>query len=159
MRPGKLKAFIALPFRDKLFFLDAVLLLSISKMVVLTLPFKKVAPYLGTVNGPIDERLDSLQSAKAERVKLFVQMAAGNVPFKSVCLDQAMAAMLLLRRFKIPSNLCLGVKPNDKERKLDAHAWVECGGQILVGGRRSLQYKKVAHFANSPKQAISYTGL
>lgn len=159
MKAGKLKTFIALPLRDKLFFLDAVLLLSISKMVVLTLPFKKVAPYLGKVNSPIDNRLDSLQTAKAERVKLFVQMAAGNVPFKSVCLDQAMAGMLLLRRFKIPSNLCLGVKRNDKEQKLDAHAWIECGGRILIGGQRSLQYTKVAHFANSPKQAISYTGL
>jgi len=151
MRFSKLKTFMELPFRDKLFFLDTVLLLSISKLVIFTVPFKKVAPYLGKVNGTIEDTIDTRQTDKAERVKLFVNMAAGNVPFKSVCLDQAMAGMLLLRRFKIPSNLCLGVKRNEKEQKLDAHAWIECGGRILIGGQRSLQYNKVAHFTNSPK--------
>ncbi len=151
MRISKLQTFWDLPFRDKFFFLDAVLLLSISKLVVLTVPFKKVAPHLGKVNGEVNYELDSIQLQKADRIKLFINMAAGNVPFRSVCLDQAMAGMLLLRRFRIPSNLCLGVKRNEAEKKLDAHAWIECGGRILIGGQRSLQYNKVAHFTNNPR--------
>ena len=151
MRISKLQTFWELPFRDKLFFLHAVLLLSVSKIVVLTIPFKKVAPHLGKVNGETNNELDNIQLQKPNRIKLFINMAAGNVPFQSVCLDQAMAGMLLLRRFRIPSHLCLGVKRNEKEKKLDAHAWIECGGRILIGGQRSLQYNKVAHFTNSPK--------
>jgi len=49
----------------------------------------------------------------------------------AVCLPRALAAQAMLRRRGIASRLCLGVARED--RSLSAHAWVEIGGQVIVG--------------------------
>lgn len=145
----KLNKFFKLNFRDKLFFLETVFFLSLSKLVILFIPLKKVAPYLGKVNGNIRDELLPAEMEKANRIKLYIYMAGGNLPWNSVCLDQAMACMILLGKKKIPCSLYLGVKKNEAKKKLDAHAWVMCGDKILMGGERSRQYNVVAWFANA----------
>lgn len=146
---SKLERFTALRLCDKILLLHTLLVLAFAKMVILFIPLKKIAPRLGELNGTTAVSLTQQQLQQAERVKHFILMVSGNVPWNSVCLDQALAAMLLLRRYKIPCRLCLGVKKNEAQKKLDAHAWIECDDTILVGGIRSRLYTKVAHFANS----------
>jgi hypothetical protein len=48
------------------------------------------------------------------------------------CLTQALALMLLLRRHGYPAELRIGVRPCDDAR-LDAHAWIESEGRVLIG--------------------------
>lgn len=149
MRFSKLNKFMELKFADKLFFIRVLALLSFSKLVVLFVPLKRVAPYLGKVNGDTRKELQPRELEAADRIKLFIYMVGGNLPWASVCLDQAMACMILLGSKNIPCSLYLGVKKNLAEKKLDAHAWVVCGDKILVGGERSRQYSVVAWFANA----------
>jgi hypothetical protein len=144
----KLERFTALSFKDKVFFLQVFLLLSFSKLVILLVPFRKVAPHLGMVNGNINSNISPADQEAADRVKLFIYMVGGNLPWASVCLDQAMTCMILLNKRKIPGGMYLGVKKNELEKKLDAHAWVLCGGNILIGGERSRNYQVAAWFAN-----------
>ena len=48
------------------------------------------------------------------------------------CLTQALAVQFLYRRAGCPARLCIGVaKEGDR---LVAHAWVECGEQVVIGG-------------------------
>jgi hypothetical protein len=144
---SKLNKFVKLPFSEKLSFAEAVLLLFSAKIMVYLIPFRKIAPYLGNVNGVYRTELTEHERTQANKVKLFIYMAAGNVSVKSVCLDQALACMVMLRRKKIPCSVYFGVKKNESEKKLAAHAWVVCGNEILVGGMRSNQYTPVAYFS------------
>lgn len=143
----KARVFNGLPFRDKLFFLRVVMLLSFSKLVILFIPLKRIAPHLGRLNENIRIELTPKETKIADRVKLFIYMAGSNVPWRSVCLDQALTCMLLLNRYKIPCSLYLGVRKNEALKKLDAHAWVVAGKEILVGGERSRKYHVVAWFS------------
>jgi hypothetical protein len=49
----------------------------------------------------------------------------------AVCLPQALAAQAMLRRRGVASKLCLGVMR--ESGALAAHAWVEIGGNIIIG--------------------------
>lgn len=149
MKLSKLNKLMKLSFRDKLFFLETLFLLSFSKLVILFVPLKKVAPYLGKVNGDIRNQLLPAEIEAANKIKLFIYMVGGNLPWPSVCLDQAMTCMVLLNKKNIPCSLYLGVKKNEAEKKMDAHAWVMCGDKILIGGERSRQYSVVAWFAKA----------
>jgi len=51
-------------------------------------------------------------------------MYAGRVPWRAKCLEQALAAKMMLRRRKIANELYLGVK--QEENKMLAHAWLQC---------------------------------
>ena len=56
------------------------------------------------------------------------------VPWKSVCLDKALAAQRMLSSRKIDGILYLGVaKKDDQSTGLKAHAWVRCGEQFITG--------------------------
>ena len=52
-------------------------------------------------------------------------------------MTRALALMLLLRRRGYPAELRIGVRPSGEDR-LDAHAWVEGEGRILIGQIASL---------------------
>jgi hypothetical protein len=60
-----------------------------------------------------------------------VRHAAAGLRPKNACLPCALAAQFMLRRRGIGSRLCLGVRQS--EGKLAAHAWIELGGQIVIG--------------------------
>ncbi len=50
--------------------------------------------------------------------------AARHVPFKAVCLPQAMAARIMLRRRDVPSVLHFGAAKG-RNKQIDAHAWLD----------------------------------
>lgn len=144
---SKARKFLSLSFTDKLFFIKVLSILLFSKLIVLLFPFRKVMPYLGQLNANFRESLSSAEQQRADRIRHFMFMVSNNVKWNSVCLDQAMAATILLNKAKVPNCMCFGVRKNEKAGKLDAHAWVLCGGTILIGGQRSISYTEVARFS------------
>jgi hypothetical protein len=54
-------------------------------------------------------------------------------PFRASCLVQGLALVMLLAIVRIPARLVVGVSTPDR-KDLRAHAWVECGGKIVLGG-------------------------
>lgn len=60
------------------------------------------------------------------------------------CLPRAIAAQWMLRRRRIAATLVIGAArhPGD-ERRIDFHAWVEHGGQIVVGDLKMEQFAPV----------------
>jgi hypothetical protein len=59
-----------------------------------------------------------------------VRLASHYVP-RATCLTQALTAQMLLNWAGIEAKTLIGVRRNEK---FEAHAWVECGGRVLVGG-------------------------
>ena len=60
---------------------------------------------------------------------------AARTPFSATCLEQAVALVLLLTIARVPSNLVIGVARSDAAFR--AHAWVESGGVVVLGGAQA----------------------
>jgi hypothetical protein len=52
---------------------------------------------------------------------------------RATCLTQALATMILLGQEGHHSRMFIGVSRGEGQR-MDAHAWVECSGEVIVGG-------------------------
>lgn len=75
-------------------------------------------------------------SATAGAVAWAVTAAARRLPGCDTCLVKALTAEVMLRRRKLPSTFRLGVRPAGGT--LVAHAWVESGGDVVLGALADL---------------------
>lgn len=121
----KLGRFLHMSHGRRLLLLEAALLLGGARLVLLTVPFGRVARWLQ--RGPDSGHPDA---ATVRAVRDAVTVAARTVPWNAVCLPQAMAAKAMLARRGHGSALHLGAKA---EGGLAAHAWLVAGGEIVVG--------------------------
>ena len=72
------------------------------------------------------------ENASAERIAWAVRTAARYLP-GSACLAQALAADALMERHGHASSLRIGVARTEAGG-LEAHAWVESEGRVVIGG-------------------------
>ena len=71
-----------------------------------------------------------------DRVAWAVDAAGRHILGDKACLTQALTGQLLFRRRGYPAHLRIGViKAGDG--KLEAHAWLESRGRVMVGGPES----------------------
>jgi hypothetical protein len=77
-----------------------------------------------------------LDGALADEVVWAVERAGRRIPGPTTCLTRALTVQALLALHGHPSRLHIGVAQGP-ETGLEAHAWIECDGRIVVGGSRS----------------------
>jgi hypothetical protein len=142
----KLRTLGKLSWYQRRLWLEAWLWLGLARSLVLAVPFKYIAPYLGTHGAESSLILSEETATVAGHVSRAVRSAARNTPWNSNCLAQAIAAKRMLQHRSINSTLYLGVKKDDAGN-LAAHAWVRCGEFWLTGGRGELEYTVVSTFA------------
>ena len=112
---------------DRILVCEAILTLALARLIVLTVPFRYVAPWLS--RGPGTNAIDQ---ALLLRVRQAVTVTGRNVPWNADCLPQAMAAKAMLARRGCGSSFHLGAD-FDAQGKIIAHAWLVAGGTIVVG--------------------------
>ena len=78
--------------------------------------------------------IDRYTSQIVRAVRAVARRFLGDKP----CLPQALAVKYLLARAGKASDLRIGVIKN-AENNLDAHAWLEVDGDVIIGGRRMSQ--------------------
>jgi hypothetical protein len=76
--------------------------------------------------------------AVVDRIAWAVTVAGRYVP-RATCLIQAVTAYLLLNQAGIPARAQIGVRRDSEDRFL-AHAWVESGGRVILGGRDAIGF-------------------
>ncbi len=76
--------------------------------------------------------LHGADRARAQGVGWAVRSVAHWMPFRALCLQQALAADAMLRRRGLPSVLTFGVR-QDEDGGFYAHAWVDAGGVRVTG--------------------------
>lgn len=110
-----------------------------ARVRIAALPFRKIAPGLGEFVPPTDPRIASARApAVADQARVAAQVgwavtrAARHVPFKAVCLPQAMAAHAMLKRRGIASAVHFGAR-RSAEKPIDAHAWLDAAGVEVTG--------------------------
>ena len=140
----KLVKFVRLPAPDRALLLEAVSALVTAGVLLRLMRFSRLAARLGRHMAESPERSDAASTDLALRIRWAVETSARHLPWKPVCLPQAVAAQWMLRRRRIASTLYLGVNPAEG---LDAHAWVRAGTVIVTGGPRQEQFAVVSSFA------------
>ena len=108
---------------------EAVVSLGVARVVILLVPFRRIARRL---ERRPRGRLAVPDPGLAASVRRAVTTAARHVPWNAVCLPQAMAAKSMLARRGCASTLHLGVARKGAD-DLMAHAWLEAGNAIVVG--------------------------
>jgi hypothetical protein len=109
--------------------LEAWSLVVLSRLSLWTLPKRTVKRAL-SASSPTPGS-DAPQES-IEQLMWAVSAAARRVP-RASCLTQAIAATTLLARHGHRSTLRLGVR-KDEQNRLHAHAWVESGERVVLGG-------------------------
>ena len=133
----KLRRFGELSLADKWLLLRAVFWLAVARVWLLVTPFRHVA-----------RRLSDKSEHKVadpvllQRIGYAVSAAGANVPWRSDCFPQAIAARALLRSFGYSSIIHLGVEKPDTDA-LAGHAWLTCEDTVVTGGADLDRYTEV----------------
>ena len=121
-------------------------------MALIFVPFPRLAQHLGTFVPPSDPRVAQAanavpqdQTQLAEEIGWAVTRAARYVPFKAVCLPQAMAARVMLKRRGVKSVMHFGAAKGT-EKPLDAHAWLDAAGVEVTGYPVAKNFAEIACF-------------
>jgi hypothetical protein len=133
----KLRRFAEMGSSDKRLFLCAVCWLAVARAWIAVVSFPKLAESLNSEEGYSEADPELL-----ERIRFAVGAAAGNVPWRSDCFLQAIAAHKLLQRHGLASSIHLGVQKEDKQQLL-AHAWLTCGDTVVTGGQDLDRYAEI----------------
>ncbi|HEY1979763.1 MAG TPA: lasso peptide biosynthesis B2 protein [Xanthobacteraceae bacterium] len=131
---------------------EAAAYLFAARLALIFIPFPRLARRLGTFVPPTDPRALRTKTVSADgQVRLAedigwaVTRAARYLPFKAVCLPQAMAARVMLTRRGIESVMHFGAaKGTDKP--LDAHAWLDAAGVEVTGYPVTENFAEIACF-------------
>jgi len=110
--------------------LEACLALCVASLAVRLLPSATTTRLLGRPS-PASVQERSMPGPRAARVGRAVERVASVLPWKPVCLPQAVAVRFMLHRRRIPCRCHLGVVQSSPAL---AHAWVTVAGSVVQGG-------------------------
>ncbi len=117
---------------------EASLLLGVSRLLVLFVPFGRWRKSLGVISAQPEQSgssapVDAPTQIRARAIGRQVTRAAHKVPFRAVCLPQAMAARWMLARRGIETQLYIGARRGDEGKAYAFHAWLMLGEDCLTG--------------------------
>src|SRR5215203_6202030 len=133
----RLRKFLCLPPSDHRLLVGTALLLGAIRLGLRLLPFRILQRIVSRLaqapasSHPADQSL-------VDRLVWAVTAASRYVP-KATCLTQALAAHILLGRHGYPTQLRVGIARGE-EGRLEAHAWLENQGKVIVGGGELSRY-------------------
>lgn len=148
MMAGRFRRGLALPAAERGLAIEALVLLAVSRIALGVLPFRVAMPWLGLrlQRGAATPEGEGPQVAPiVPLVADAVHRAATVAPFRAVCLQQAVAAALMLRRRGYAAHIHFGVA-KDADGNMIAHAWSRCQGKLVTGGRQMPDYQPISMF-------------
>jgi len=113
-----------LTWRDRITFLQGLLLLPLASLVLRLWRFQSVLFYLTDRTHLKDRQSEENPLHEARRIALMINASARRVPYDATCLRRSLVLWWLLRRRGIDSRLRIGARLQGDD--FLAHAWVEC---------------------------------
>jgi hypothetical protein len=134
--------------RERRALYEAALCLVCARLLLLV-PFRRIAPFLGRAE-PVDAArpvaaLSEEQRREAVAVRRALLRISRHLPWHSSCLVCAIAGRMMLRRRSMPSLLQLGARI-DSPVALAAHAWLRSGDVDVTGADVASQYSPIVAF-------------
>ena len=133
----KLRRFGELSLADKWLLVRAAAWLGVARLRLAITPFQELVDGLSEEQEASPPNPDLL-----ERVGIAVSAAAANVPWRSDCFPQTIAARSLLKGYGLASTVHLGVERVGDD-DLAGHAWLTCGNTVVTGGADLDRYTEV----------------
>lgn len=123
-----------LPTVERRLLIEATLLLGAIRPGLRQLPFQTVRRLLSRVAREPAGPSPAIPPS-TEQIVWAVTVAGRYVPKvgTGVCLTEALAAQTMLARRELPALLRIRLIKGEESR-LQAHAWVESGGEVVIGG-------------------------
>jgi hypothetical protein len=148
--PYRFLQFLKLPGVEKRFFLEATVWMGFFRLVILTVPFRKIASYLGEhmQETPVIENTPE-ESLLISQISRAISRAGRFSPWESKCLVQALTGKMMIRHRSLESTLYLGLIKKPDLEHMEAHAWLRCGSKIVCGGKELDQFTVVAAFGKT----------
>ena len=140
----KLKRFVRLSGADKWLLLRAVAWLAVSRIMLAVLSFRRLSARLSATDVPAHAEADP---EVLHRIGRAVAVAANNVPWRSDCFPQTIAARMLLKRHGYASTIHIGVE-RIGDNELTGHAWLTCGETVVTGGEDLDRYTELHSFSS-----------
>ncbi|MCK0127620.1 lasso peptide biosynthesis B2 protein [Erythrobacter sp. F6033] len=136
-----------------LWLIPAWVLLGLSRLVILTTPFRSYSRRLGVIDGAVlrSPLATSKQEASASAIGTAIKVAANYAPWNANCFPRAITARIILGVHGIPYALFFGLRNKATEtgaQELAAHAWVVSGPVYVTGGNGFVQYTPVGCFVS-----------
>ncbi|PKM50877.1 MAG: hypothetical protein CVV02_09160 [Firmicutes bacterium HGW-Firmicutes-7] len=125
-------------------------LLGITRIMILTIPFKKVAAIMGKSKEEAIKVLTERDQRRAKKLGNLISYVSNYTPWDSKCFVQALTGLMLLSLFKIPSTIYFGIRKQQTNRLL-AHAWLRAGEQVITGDEERRYFIPVAKYAKHIK--------
>lgn len=149
---NRLQKFSALPIRHKVLLAQAWFMLGWYRAGVLLVSFKRLTSKLQHHPlAPPPSALSPHQRTEAAAIGRLVAAAARFTPWQSLCLTQVLVVQRLLARRQIPGQFYLGVRRGcertDDPTGLSAHAWLQCGDDIVNGRAGHERFTVVSTFS------------
>lgn len=130
----KIRKFSRLSGPQKWLFLEAYARLAWMRAAIRAVPFRSLVRGLEMRPGADAPAVGREELEIALAIGGAVRSAAGNTPWESACLAQALTAQRMLEKRGIGGVFHIGAAMDgDAEEKLRAHAWLVCDGQIITG--------------------------
>jgi len=131
---------------DYLFFIEAWCLLHLSKLIIMFMPFRKIASRMGSLQ--IESTHDLLPTEISIKIEHAVRRASRYTLHGSKCYDQALTAKVLLGQSGLPATIYFGLA-KESDNQLIAHAWVRCGERVISGKAGMERFTVVACFGDA----------
>lgn len=135
--------------RRRLLVVEAVLSLALARLGLSLLPFPLLARRLGAIGPPLPPAPVAADAGDgalvAREVGWAVTRAARHLPFRAVCLPQALAARQMLKRRGIASVLHFGALQG-VATDIKAHAWLDAAGVEVTGYPLASGCTEIARF-------------
>ncbi|GGA56942.1 lasso peptide biosynthesis B2 protein [Sphingomonas psychrolutea] len=139
--------------QDHALLAEAAVGLAAARIAIRTIPFPRIARRLGGFMAPQQANAKASHAPPTEqdmeiarKIGWAVTVAARTVPFKAVCLPQAMAAHRMLRKRGIFSIMHFGTAPG-AALSLEAHAWLNAGEIEVTGYPVGSEFTEIACIA------------
>jgi Transglutaminase-like superfamily len=130
--------------RRRIYLREAAIALALTKLALRLVPASRLAAWASRP----PRRIARFALAEVGWITWAIETMGAKPWFGALCLPRALAAQAMLRRRGIASRLCLGVARDGEE--LAAHAWVELGHDIIVGGSEAPRFTRLVEFGGSP---------
>ena len=134
-------------FSRKVVLLESGILLGVAQLLTKLIPYSWWSRLLGPSSRPVEPIIEPVNKETVQLIGWAVRSPT-ILPWKPVCLPQAMAAKWMLDRRHIGSTMCIGVRKaiEKADREVDLHAWLRVGNQTITGGEVADQFQLLARF-------------
>ena len=148
---SRVRTLIALPSADRILLLEALMLTVFVRAGLRVLRFTTVQRCVHRWN------VKTRDESGPDKIGWAVR-AIGSRLRRTTCLVEALAAEWMLRRRGHRPALKIGVR-RGAEAGLDAHAWVECSGAVVIGRAPDLsEYVVLSPTQHAPAELNAFPG-